>query len=212
MRLLLARHGQSVWNAERRFQGATDVPLSALGRAQAEALGQALRGRRLAAAYVSPFRRARETAELALAGTDVPLVTFDDLRELSLGTWEGCTVDEIRGQEGDPYSRWLLAPHDCPPPGGEPLDAVSARVRAAMDRIAASHPDGEDVLVVSHGGVISVYACWLLGASFNHLWRLRVDNASLTVVRPPRLVRVNDTSHLRGALVPGHLQRAEPAR
>ena len=89
MRLLLARHGQSVWNAERRFQGATDVPLSPLGRAQAEALGQALRGRRLAAAYVSPFRRARETAQLALAGTDVPLVTFDDLRELSLGSWEG---------------------------------------------------------------------------------------------------------------------------
>jgi broad specificity phosphatase PhoE len=212
VRLLLARHGQSTWNAERRFQGATDVPLSPLGRAQAEALGQALRGRRLAAAYVSPFRRARETAELALAGADVPLITFPDLRELSLGAWEGCTVDEVRGQAGDPYARWLLAPHDCPPPGGEPLDAVCDRVRAAMARIAAAHPDGEDVLVVSHGGVISVYACWLLGASFNQLWRLRVDNASLTVARPPRLVSVNDTSHLRGGLAPAHLQRAAPTR
>lgn len=212
MRLLLARHGQSVWNAERRFQGATDVPLSPLGRAQAEALGIALRGRRLAAAYVSPFRRARETAELALAGAGVPLITLDELRELSLGTWEGCTVEEVRGRAGDPYTRWLLAPHDCPPPGGEPLDAVCARVRAAMERIAAAHPDGEDVLVVSHGGVISVYACWLLGASFNSLWRLRVDNASLTVVRPPRLVSVNDTGHLAGALRPPPLARAGPTR
>ena len=211
MRLLLARHGQSVWNAERRFQGSTDVPLSALGIEQARALGHGLRGYRLAAAYVSPFRRAMETAEIALEGTGVPLVPLDDLRELSLGQWEGCTVDEIAGQAGDPYRAWLSAPHDCPPPGGEPLDVVSARVRAAMDRIAGAHATGDDVAVIAHGGVISVYACTLLGCSFNQLWRLRVDNASLTVVRPPRLVSLNDTSHLAGALRPTPLQRA-PAR
>jgi broad specificity phosphatase PhoE len=207
VRLLLARHGESVWNAERRFQGRTDIALSARGRAQAEALGRALRGYRVAAAYVSPFRRARETAEVALAGTGVPLVPLEELRELSLGEWEGCTVDEVRAREGDPYRAWLLAPHDCPPPGGEPLDAVSSRVRAAVDRIAAAHAPRDDVAVVAHGGVISVYACCLLGCSFNQLWRLRVDNASLTVVRPPRLVSLNDTSHLTGALRPAHLQR-----
>jgi alpha-ribazole phosphatase/probable phosphoglycerate mutase len=207
MRLLLARHGQSLWNAERRFQGSTDVALSPLGIEQAVALGKALRGYRLAAAYVSPFRRAVETAELALEGTGVPLVPLAELRELSLGDWEGCTVDEISGQEGDPYRAWLAAPHDCPPPGGEPLDAVSARVRTAVDRIASAHGPGDDVAVIAHGGVISVYACELLGCSFNQLWRLRVDNASLTIVRPPRLVSLNDTSHLTGALKPTHLQR-----
>jgi broad specificity phosphatase PhoE len=213
MRLLLARHGESVWNAERRFQGSTDVPLSPLGVEQARALGRALRGYRLAAAYVSPFRRAVETAEVALEGTGVPLVPLPELRELSLGEWEGCTVDEISGQAGDPYRAWLLAPHDCPPPGGEPLDEVSARVRAAVDRIASAHARGDDVAVIAHGGVISVYACCLLGCSFNQLWRLRVDNASLTVVRPPRLVSLNDTSHLTGALQPSHLQRPPaPAR
>src|SRR5438034_717526 len=211
VRLLLARHGESVWNAERRFQGRTDVALSERGRAQAAALGRALRGYRVAAAYVSPFRRARETAEVALAGTGLPLVALDELRELSLGEWEGCTVDEVRGREGDPYRAWLLAPHDCPPPGGEPLDAVSSRVRAAMDHIGALHPNGEDVLVVAHGGVISVYACALLGCSFNSLWRLRVDNASLTVVRPPRLVSLNDTAHLPGALAPAPHVRASLA-
>jgi broad specificity phosphatase PhoE len=213
MRLLLARHGQSVWNAERRFQGATDIALSPLGIEQAQALGKALRGYRLAAAYVSPFRRAVETAEIALEGTGVPLVSLPELRELSLGDWEGCTVEEISGQEGDPYRAWLYAPHDCPPPGGEPLDAVSARVRTAVDRIAAGHGPGDDVAVIAHGGVISVYACALLGCSFNQLWRLRVDNASLTIVRPPRLVSLNDTSHLTGALKPTHLQRLPaPAR
>lgn len=207
MRLLLARHGQSVWNAERRFQGSTDVVLSPLGVEQARALGRGLRGYRLAAAYVSPFRRAVETAEIALEGSGVPLVPLEELRELSLGDWEGCTVDEISGQAGDPYRAWLLAPHDCPPPGGEPLDAVAARVRAAVDRIAAAHAPDDDVAVIAHGGVISVYACALLGCSFNQLWRLRVDNASLTIVRPPRLVCLNDTSHLTGALAPTALQR-----
>jgi broad specificity phosphatase PhoE len=211
MRLLLARHGETAWNAERRFQGSTDIPLSGRGRAQAEALAGALRGYRVTAAYVSPFVRAMETAELALKGTGVPVRVLDELRELSLGTWEGCTVDEVRAQAGDPYVAWLRAPHDCPPPGGEPLPVVSERVRAGIDRIAAAHPRGDDVLIVAHGGVISVYACHLLGCDFNQLWRLRVDNCSLTVVRPPRLVSLNETGHLTGDLAPAAHQRARLA-
>jgi broad specificity phosphatase PhoE len=208
VRLLLARHGQSVWNELKRFQGTSDVPLSPLGRAQAEALGRALREYRVAAAYVSPMRRAVETAEIALAGTGIPLVPTEELRELSLGDWEGCTVTEIRAREGDPYQAWLRAPVDCPPPGAEALHDVCRRVLRAVDRIAGAHPNGDDVLVVAHGGVISVYACHLLGCSFNSLWRLRVDNASLTVVKPPRVVSVNETAHLGPALQTGPLPGA----
>jgi len=207
VRLLIARHGQSLWNEHRRFQGATDVGLSALGIKQAQALGRAVRGRRLAAAYVSPMQRALDTARIALADTTVPIVSVEELRELSLGDWEGCTVDEIRGREGDPYLRWVRAPVDCPPPGSEALHEVSGRVVRAIDRIAAAHPNGDDVLVVAHGGVISVYACHLLGCSLNTLWRLKIDNASLTVVEPPRVVTLNDTSHL----TVGGLERAAEA-
>jgi broad specificity phosphatase PhoE len=209
MRLLLARHGQSLWNEVRKFQGTTDVELSDLGRAQAAALGRALRGHRLAAAYVSPMRRAVETAEIALRAADVPLIPIEELRELSLGEWEGCTVDEIKSRDGDPYSQWVSAPLDCPPPGAEPLPDVSARVLRAIDRIVAAHRHGDDVLLVAHGGVISVYACWLLGLDLNRLWRLRVDNASLTIVKPPRLVSLNDTSHLAGELAPRPLSRGK---
>jgi broad specificity phosphatase PhoE len=197
VRLLLVRHGQSRWNQVRKFQGANDVGLSDLGRAQAAALGSVLRsGYRVAAAYVSPMCRARNTAEIALRGTGIPLMPIHELRELSLGEWEGCTVDEVRAREGNPYLSWVRSPLDCPPPGGEPLPDVCARVLRAIDRIAASHRSGEDVLVVAHGGVISVYLCHLLGISFNSLWRMRIDNCSLTIARPPRLVSVNDTAHL----------------
>ncbi len=181
----------------RRFQGANDVGLSDVGRAQAEALGCAVkRGYRVAVAYVSPMRRALETAELALAGTTIPRVPLPDLRELSLGEWEGRTVDEVRALDGDPYHAWVRAPLDCPPPGGEALPEVSTRVGRAIERIGASHRNGDDVLVVAHGGVISVYLCHLLGVSFNALWRLRIDNGSLSIAEPPRLVCVNDTAHL----------------
>ncbi|HET8836296.1 MAG TPA: histidine phosphatase family protein, partial [Gemmatimonadales bacterium] len=105
-RLLLARHGQSVSNAVRRFQGAQDVALSPLGVRQAEALGLAIGRRRVAHVYASPLERARRTAEIARGGSAVPLTLVDDLRELSLGDWEGCTVEEIRTRPGDPYSQW----------------------------------------------------------------------------------------------------------
>jgi phosphoserine phosphatase len=199
VKLLLARHGQTVWNADRRFQGATDVGLSPLGRSQAHALGLVLRARRPACVYASPLRRALETAEIVREAVgNPPLSLMPDLTELSLGEWEGCTVDEIRRREGDPYLQWLRAPLDCTPPGGEALPDVCTRVRRALDHIATNHGDHGDVVVIAHGGVISVYACHLLGLSFNSLWRLRVDNASLTTVAPPRIISLNDTTHLRG--------------
>lgn len=196
MNLLLARHGESVWNGVRRFQGRTDVGLSELGRSQAAALRRALGGHRVTAAYASPLRRALETAEIALEGRGIPIATLPELVELSLGEWEGCSIDEVGRRAGDPLGAWVRAPLDCPPPGSESLHDVARRVRRAIARIEAAHLNGDDVLVVAHGGVIGVYACELLGCSFNALWRFRVDNASLTVVRPPRLVSLNETSHL----------------
>jgi len=196
-RLLLARHGQSVSNAIRRFQGAQDVALSPLGMRQAEALGQAVSRRAIAHVYVSPFERARHTAEIALAGLGLPLTVVDDLRELSLGEWEGCTVEEIRTRPGDPYARWVRDPVQCPPPGGEPLADVQARVLRAIEGITAAHPNGDDVLIVSHGGVISALLAHCFGLPLSSIWRIAVANCSLSEIAPPRVVSVNETGHLR---------------
>jgi broad specificity phosphatase PhoE len=197
-RLLLARHGQSVSNAERRFQGVQDVALSELGARQAEALGQAMRRLSIAAVYTSPLERARRTAEIAAAGLGVPLTPVDDLRELSLGEWEGRTVEEIRALPGDPYEQWVRDPVACLPPGAEPLPEVQARVVSAMADIVAAHPNGEQVLVVCHGGVISAYLAHCLGLPLSSIWRLTVSNGSLTEVAPPNVRSVNSTQHLAG--------------
>ncbi|MEK7879000.1 MAG: histidine phosphatase family protein, partial [candidate division NC10 bacterium] len=121
-----------------------------------------------------------------------------ELSELGLGRWEGVSVDEVIAEDGERYHRWLRAPLDCPPPDGEPLPAVSDRVLSAMDQIISAHPDGDELLVVGHGGIIGLYCCHILGLSLNALWRLRIDNASLTVVAPPRLLSLNETAHLKG--------------
>ncbi len=197
-RLLLARHGQSVSNAVRRFQGVQDVALSELGARQAEALGRAIRRLPIAAVYTSPLERARRTAEIAAAGLDVPLTPVDDLRELSLGDWEGRTVEEIRALPGDPYEQWVRDPVACLPPGAEPLPEVQARVVSAMADIAAAHPNGQQVLVVCHGGVISAYLAHCLGLPLSSIWRLTLSNGSITEVAPPSVRSVNSTRHLAG--------------
>ena len=197
-RLLLARHGQSVSNAVRRFQGAQDVALSELGARQADALGQAIRRLPIAAVYTSPLERARRTAEIAAAGLGVPLTPVDDLRELSLGEWEGRTVEEIRALPGDPYEQWVRDPVACVPPGGEPLPEVQARVVSAMADIAAAHPNGQQVLVVCPGGVLSAYLAHCLGLPLSSIWRLTLSNGSITEVAPPSVRCVNSTRHLSG--------------
>ena len=196
--LILARHGQSVSNAVRRFQGVQDVTLSELGARQAEALGRAIRRLPIAAVYTSPLERARRTAEIAAAGLRVPLQPVDDLRELSLGDWEGRTVEEIRALPGDPYEQWVRDPVACLPPGAEPLPEVQARVVSAMAEIAAAHPNGQQVLVVCHGGVISAYLAHCLGLPLSSIWRLTVSNGSITEVSPPSVRSVNSTRHLSG--------------
>ena len=198
MKLVLARHAESAWNAERRFQGRTDVGLSDMGLAQAAALARAVARRRVGAVYSSPLRRARETAEIVAKERGLTVTLVDDLRELSLGAWEGRTVDDVLAMEADAYRNWRERPYDCPPPEGEHIADVARRVLPVMELIVSSHADGQEALVVSHGGVISVYLCHLLGLSPNALWQLAIGNASLSVVDPPRVLSLNDTVHLEG--------------
>lgn len=202
-RLLLARHGQSLSNAVKRFQGHQDVALSDLGLRQAAALGQAIRHRPLAAVYTSPLQRARRTAEIAVEGLGVAVTEVHELRELSLGEWEGMTVDEISRQPGDPYAQWVRDPVACLPPGAEPLADVQARVVRAMDAIAAAHPNGQETLVVCHGGVISAYLAHCLGLPLSSIWRLTLSNGSISEVAPPVVRTVNSTWHLAGLVAGG---------
>ncbi|MGH9188323.1 MAG: histidine phosphatase family protein [Acidimicrobiales bacterium] len=165
-RMLLARHGESEWNAVGRWQGQADPPLSALGRHQAKVAAGSLRN--IDTVFSSPLMRAAETAEIIAGELGVGPVVFDPgLVERDAGEWSGLTRAEIeQGWPGylDPPAdaHAGFAPADGErtlerrrPPGWEPDDRFLARALRALERIAAEAPGG-DVLVVTHGGLVYV--------------------------------------------------------
>jgi probable phosphoglycerate mutase len=143
-RLLLVRHGQSVWNADGRWQGQADPPLSQLGEEQAAAAATRVDG--IAVVYSSDLVRARRTAEILGAGRSIEPVVDARLRERHAGRWEGRTRVEIEAE----WPGYLDSGRR--PDGYEPDESVLARALDALGAIAAAH-DG-DVLVVTHGGVV----------------------------------------------------------
>ncbi len=138
--ILLARHGETDWNREGRFQGHADPPLNEAGRAQARALAERLAEVELDAIYSSDLRRARETAEIVAAAKGLTVTTDPGLREVDVGSWSGLTRGEIADRFPDAEQ------HD-----GESAEEHLARVLAAVDRIARAHTGGR-ILIVSHGG------------------------------------------------------------
>lgn len=141
----LVRHGETDWNRAKRIQGSSDIPLNGTGRAQAETTGRALAGGRFDAIYASPLSRALETARIIAAhvGLGEP-AKLSAVAERNYGDAEGLTGEQI-------LARW---PEGTVVPGRESRDEVVARALPALRELGEQHP-GENVIVVSHGGVIS---------------------------------------------------------
>ena len=150
--ILLARHGETDWNRENRFQGHADPPLNAAGRKQARALAEALAGEQLAAVYTSPLRRAAETAEVVAAQQGLHPEPVESLREVDVGSWEGLTRAELQRRYPEQFRRWLVE-HQQGWEDGETYQEMGRRVVPALLALAARH-GGANILAVTHGGPI----------------------------------------------------------
>jgi probable phosphoglycerate mutase len=203
--VLLVRHGESQPAVEGRsfdlVDGHGDPSLSPEGREQAVKVCARLAGEGVDAIYVSKLRRTSETASALAAALELPMVVDPDLHEVFLGDWEG-GVFRQRIAEADPIAvrmiteeRWDVIPN------AEPADAFAARVRRAVTRIAAAHPD-QRVAAFAHGGTIGQILAQATGSRPFAL--SGADNASIShlVVTGDRWVlrRFNDTTHLDAGL------------
>ncbi len=201
IRLLLVQHAETTWNVEARYQGHTDIPLSARGRHQAAHLGFRLARESIDVAFASDLRRAWDTASVIADGRALTVQAEPRLRELSFGAWEGMTYGQILASEPAGLTAWEADPEKVSPPGGETLAELEARVRSFLDRL--QRDDGETrrtVLLVGHRGSLRVLLCLALGLPPRALWRFRLDAASVTEleIHPQTsvLVALNDTHHL----------------
>jgi broad specificity phosphatase PhoE len=152
----LWRHGQTAFNAERRFQGQTDVPLNAVGRQQAATAARFLAALRPDAIFSSDLSRAAETAAALARLTGLGVTLDKDLRERYGGVWEGKTDTEIREQYPEAFAAWV-------PPDGETAAAVGDRGSMALERIADSVPGGTLTVVTGHGANLGMGMARLLG-------------------------------------------------
>jgi probable phosphoglycerate mutase len=200
----LLRHGQSTLSVDKRFNGSSDPPLTAVGVAQAEATAARLLrltdgGQGFAAVVSSPLRRARHTAEIAAAALGLDVHVEAGFRETAFGAWEGATYAEVVAGWPQELAAWH-ASIDVAPPGGESFADTERRVRAARDRLIIDFP-GQRLLVVAHVSPIKVLTWLALGASPAALFRTSLDLASLTEVDwypdgGSVLRRFNDAAHL----------------
>jgi len=180
--LVLVRHGETVWHAENRYAGVSDVALTPRGEEQAGQLAAWARNAGLAAVWSSPLSRARRTAEAC--AVDVPLEVDARLRELDFGEGEGLTSAEMTQRFPEARAAFLDDPAAHPLPGGEDPVAAANRFTECLQEIAADLPDGR-VLVVAHSSAIRLALCRLIGVPLSEYRRLfpRLRNCALTEVR-----------------------------
>ncbi len=203
--LLLARHGQTVWHAENRYAGVSDVALTDEGRAQAAALGRWAAAHPVDAVWTSPLSRAVITAQPACDALGLTPYREPDLRECDFGEVEGRTLAEFAAQDPKAAEAFRADPVAHPFPGAENPVEAAVRGAAALRRIAAAHPCGR-VLVVAHNTLFRLVLCELLHIPLRDYRRVfpRLRSAAVTELR----VTSDDSSALLSLNVP--CERGEP--
>jgi glucosyl-3-phosphoglycerate phosphatase len=198
--LLLVRHGETALNSERRWQGQHDAPLSATGRAQAQALASRIARLSPAALYSSDLPRARETAGAIAALTGLEPALDARLREVDVGEWLGLTPEEVEARYPEGYGRWLAGGTGWDQ-GESYLDMAARGVAAVRELASAQAGAAAPVVCVTHGGVIRAIVMHVLGLPADAR-RLLATGPTATVTSIDastpvwRLRSFNDAGHL----------------
>ena len=197
MQLILIRHGETLWNKERRIQGTSDIELSDVGIEQARLLALSLKDHAICAIHASPLQRALKTAEIINEYHRKEIQTHSDLMEMDLGDFEGLSFKELMACEKDFLNKWIADPASVRMPNGESLKQLQDRAMRAIDTIINKE---ENALVVAHNFTIAAIICRFKKINLSEFRNSCVDNASKTIVRvkngEAEIIALNDRSHL----------------
>ena len=198
-KLILTRHGETVWNVEKIYRGRTDVSLDEVGIKQAELSGKYLSNWELEAIYSSPLKRALDTANIIARYQKVGVYVAEGLIDFDYGEWQSLSEQEAKRLYPTLHNEWHNNPHKVKMPGGESLEDVRRRAIKVIDDVLSKYQGS--VVLVSHRVVNKVLICSLLGLDNSHFWNIKQDVGGITIFNYVDwcfiLTRHNDTSHLR---------------
>jgi broad specificity phosphatase PhoE len=197
--LILARHGQTLWNVGKIYRGRSDVALDEVGIRQAELLGKYLSNHGLEAIYSSPLKRALDTAKIIARYQKIDVQIAENLVDFDYGEWQCLPEREVKELYPALLNEWHNNPHKVRMAGGESLEDVRKRAIEVTKDILSNYQGS--VILVSHRVVNKVLICFLLGLDNSHFWHIKQDVGGMTVFNYLDgryiLTRHNDTSHLK---------------
>ena len=198
-KLILARHGETVWNVEKIYRGRTDVNLDEVGIKQAELLGKYLSNWKLEAIYSSPVKRALDTANIVARYQKIGVHIAEGLIDFDYGEWQSLPEQEAKRLYPTLHNEWHNNPHKVRMPGGESVEGVRRRAIEVVNSVLSKYQGS--VVLVSHRVVNKVLICSLLELDNSYFWNIKQDVGGITVFNYVDgrfvLTKHNDTSHLK---------------
>ncbi|NPA53230.1 MAG: 2,3-diphosphoglycerate-dependent phosphoglycerate mutase [Aquificae bacterium] len=201
-KLVLVRHGQSIWNLQNRFTGWIDVPLTEKGKEEAFKAGELLKDIRFDVAYTSNLSRAQETLRIILEtiGLLIPVIKDEALNERHYGALQGLNKDRAREKWGQEIVHLWRRSYDVPPPEGESLKDTAARTIPFLERaIMGDILDGRDVLVVAHGNSLRSIVMYLENLKPEEIVKVEIPTGTPIVYELNKLGKVvkKEIRHLK---------------
>ncbi len=202
--VLLVRHGQTRSNVTGHYMGWSEEDLDGVGYRQAHELASRLAGLSIASIYTSPLKRASTTASIIAEPYGLKPKVLNDLIEIKLGDWQGLHETEIARRWPEQWKQSQIDPSGLTMPNGESFAQVAERAVRAFETVVVAD-QGHPAVIVTHDVVVRIVVAYVLGVTYSIYRRIKIDNASLTVVQvrdnSKHLVTLNDISHYRAAPV-----------
>ncbi|MBR2209191.1 MAG: histidine phosphatase family protein [Synergistaceae bacterium] len=198
-RIILARHGQTEWNLQYRFQGRTNVKLTETGKRQAHALAARLSSWPVEIVYTSPLDRAYYTASAIAERHNLKPVILPELEEINFATWEGESIPGLEKEQHSAFAAWRSDPFFYPPAGAETWEKLYTRLSRAVKIFLGG--EYKRIVVVSHGGIMRALYAVFVGLNPHKVWNMEVSNCSMSGIEMrrgrPTLIFTNDNLHVR---------------
>ena len=207
MEIYFVRHGQTIWNVEKRFQGLSDSPLTELGITQAKLLGEKLKDIKFDKFYSTSLKRAYDTANYIKGNRKQKVEIFDDIVEISMGDMEGIKQEDFKKLYPEQVKNFFFNQLEYDPSsfGGESFLEVRERVIRGLNKFIELNKNYERVLVVSHGATLKTLLHYISGKDISTLSDEAIPkNTSYTIVKYENgkfeIIDFSNTSHLEGKL------------